>query len=327
MTSGEAVCDLSVIILNWNTCELLQACLQSLFESSETVSFEVIVVDNASEDESREMVTQHFPQVRLLVNPRNVGFGAGNNAALPYARGRYLLFLNSDTLVTKGSLSALVRFADEHPDIGIVGPKLLNADGSLQYSCRRYPNLAAGLFRNTLLGRLFPNNRFAADYLMKDWDHASVRDVDWVSGAALFIRRELVEQIGGFDEDFYMYCEDVDLCWRATHTPLPDRLRNALGKGAQAHWRVVYFPEAVIYHYIGKSSDKVPTRMTYEFHRSQYIFYKKHYRASTPIWLRPLIPVGIMLRALGTMLKFRRDYWIRKLRGAEKPRRRKGSSS
>ncbi|HLI47640.1 MAG TPA: glycosyltransferase family 2 protein [Chthonomonas sp.] len=326
MTSGKVACDLSVIILNWNTCELLQACLQSLFEAPETISFEVIVVDNASEDESREMVTRHFPQVRLLVNPSNLGFGAGNNAALPHARGRYVLFLNSDTLVTQGSLSALVHFADEHPDVGIVGPKLLNADGTLQYSCRRYPNLGAGLFRNTLLGRLFPNNRYATDYLMKDWDHASVRDVDWVSGAALFIRRELIEQIGGFDEDFYMYCEDVDLCWRATHAPLPDPLRSVLGKGAQAHWRVVYFPEAVIYHYIGKSSDKVPTRMTYEFHRSQYLFYKKHYQASTPIWLRPLIPIGITLRAIGTMLKFRRDYWIRKLRGQEKRRRQKGSS-
>lgn len=229
-SSADAVCDLSVVILNWNTCELLRKCLQSLVCNEESVHYEVIVVDNASEDGSRQMVQQEFPQVHLIVNPRNMGFGAGNNVAIAFTRGRYVLFLNSDTRVTAGALSPLVQYADRHQDVGIMGPKLLNEDGSLQYSCRRYPNLGAGLFRNTLLGRLFPNNRYATDYLMQDWDHASIRDVDWVSGAAMMVRKHLLTQLGGFDEAFFMYCEDVDLCWRATHTPLPEEVRELWGE-------------------------------------------------------------------------------------------------
>jgi GT2 family glycosyltransferase len=257
--------------------------------------------------------------VRLLVNKRNVGFGEGNNAALPHTTGRYVLFLNSDTEVTEGALAAMARFADSQPDIGILGPKLLNGDGSLQYSCRRYPNLGTGFFRNTPLGRLFPHNRFTTDYLYQDWDHNTPRDVDWVSGAALMIRRTLLDQIGGFDTTFFMYCEDVDLCWRANHAPLEE-------EGCPT-WRVTYFPDAVIYHLIGKSTDIVPTRMTYEFHRSQYIFYKKHYAASTPFFLRPLIPVGIGLRAIGQMARYRINYWRRRLRGPQKPKPQQGGKA
>ncbi len=305
--------DLSVIILNWNTQDLLEKCLRSLECPQPGLDFEVIVVDNASEDRSREVVRELFPQFHLLENPINIGFGAGNNKALPQARGRYVLFLNSDTVVLEGALTALVGYADANPALGIVGPKLLNADGSLQYSCRRYPNLGTGFFRNTPLGRLFPKNRFNTDYLMTDWDHMTPRDVEWVSGAALMMRRSLLDQIGSFDEDFYMYCEDVDLCWRVNHT-----LRDA------GVWRVAYFPASVIYHLIGKSSDKVPTRMTYEFHRSQYLFYKKHYRATTPWLVRPLIPIGIGLRAAGQMIRYRLRYWRKRLTGEQPPPKRLG---
>ena len=343
--------DLSVVILNWNTCALLEKCLRSLVCQEGSIAFEVVVVDNASEDGSRKMVKELFPEVRLITNPTNIGFGAGNNVAIPESTGRYVFFLNSDTVVLEGALAAMVHHADTNPDIGILGPKLLNEDSSLQYSCRRYPNLGTGFFRNTPLGRLFPNNRFATDYLYKDWDHATPRDVDWVSGAALMIRRTLLDKIGGFDEDFFMYCEDVDLCWRANHAPLPseiagtsdpditgitcyaptepaqtsplpcersERSREGGLGGLGSTWRVTYYPEAVIYHLIGKSSDKVPTRMTYEFHRSQYLFYAKHYRATTPFLLRPIIPVGIGLRAVGQMIRFRVRYWQRRLRGTEK---------
>jgi GT2 family glycosyltransferase len=336
--------DLSVVILSWNTRQLLEKCLRSLACPQHGLEVEVLVVDNASEDRSREMVRDLFPQVRLLANPKNIGFGAGNNTALPQARGRYVLFLNSDTVVMEGALTAMVLYADAHPDLGILGPKLLNADGSLQYSCRRYPNLGTGFFRNTPLGRLFPKNRFTTDYLYQDWDHTTPRDVDWVSGAALMIRHTLLGQIGGFDDRFFMYCEDVDLCWRANHAPLPapsaGTVPASAGNGAVAPtsqksegggaeppektWRVTYFPDAVIYHLIGKSTDRVPTRMTYEFHRSQYLFYQKHYAAATPLPLRPLIPFGIALRAVGQMARYRINYFRRLLRGQEKPHRRGG---
>ena len=323
-----SVIDLSVILLNWNTRDLLRESLQSLLDQPPGLSTQIIVADNASEDGSREMVRDLFPNVTLLTNPGNIGFGAGNNAALPLARGRYVLFLNSDTKVTACALQTLVTYADAHPDIGILGPKLLNADGSLQYSCRQYPNLATGFFRNTPLGRLFPRNRFASDYLMQRWDHATPRDVDWVSGAALMMRRTLLDQIGAFDEDFYMYCEDVDLCWRANHAVRKGGKENNTGSDTLSllsssppslPWRVTYLPDAVIYHYIGKSSDMVPTRMTYEFHRSQYLFYKKHYVATTPLLLRPIILPGILLRAVGQIARYRARYWQRKWQARRKP--------
>jgi GT2 family glycosyltransferase len=318
--------DLSVVILNWNTRALLEKCLGSLTCPPRSIDCEIVVVDNASEDRSRQMVEERFPSVRVISNRSNVGFGAGNNVAIPETSGRYILFLNSDTVVTEGALEAMVRYADAHPTIGILGPKLLNADGSLQYSCRRYPNLGTGLFRNTPLGRLFPHNRYNTDYLYSDWDHSEPRDVEWLSGAALMARRALLDRIGGFDDDFFMFCEDVDLCWRANFEPLPpgasdpDHSEDEDEQAAKrTNWRVTYFPGAVIYHLIGRSTDKVPTRMTYEFHRSQYIFYAKHFRAGTPILVRPLIPAGIALRALGQLARHRSQYWIRRLRGQIKP--------
>ena len=297
--------DLSVIILNWNARNYLEKSLASLVCVPQELDFEVIVVDNASEDDSVGMIKEKFPTVKVIANRENKGFGAGNNLAAPMASGRYILFLNPDTVVIAGALAGLVSYADANPDIGILGPKLLNGDGSLQYSCRRFPNLATGFFRNTPLGRLLPKNKFASDYLMKEFDHASPLDVDWVSGAALMMRRELIHQIGAFDDDFFMYCEDVDICWRAGKAAIPN------GK----NWRVTYFPDSVIYHLIGKSSDLVPTRMTYEFHRSQYLFYKKHYAVTTPFLLRPLIPVGIWLRAAGQLFRYRLLYWKKRLRG------------
>ncbi len=302
-----------MIILNWNTCGLLEKCLQSLTDLTETLPFEVVVVDNASSDHSREMVKAKYPAVRLIENPVNLGFGAGNNVAAPQTQGRYLLFLNSDTVVMENALSGIVAYADSRPEVGIVGAKLLNEDGSLQFSCRTYPNLMTGFFRNTPLGRLFPGNKFASDYLMQDWDHASPRDVDWVSGAALMLRRTLYDQIGAFDEDYFMYCEDVDLCYRANHAPFPDPQRST-----GETWKVAYFPDSIIYHLIGKSSDLAPTRMTYEFHRSQYLFYRKHYQKTLPLWTRPVIPAGIALRAVGQMARFRVRYLQRKLRGTHR---------
>lgn len=300
----KTIVDLSVIILNWNTKAETRDCLNSIFGQNRRHAIEIIVADNASSDGSREMLAAEFPQARVVAHPVNLGFCAGNNRAIPATSGRYILFLNSDTVVTECALDTLLDFADAHPDIGIVGPKLLNPDGSLQYSCRRFPDLGAGFFRNTPLGRLFPKNRFTQDYLMSDWDHATVRDVDWVSGAALLIRREALEQLGGFDEGFYMYCEDVDLCYRAQ----------------EAGWRVVYFPDTVIYHIIGRSTNQVPTRMTYHFHRSMHRFYKKHYARRTPLYLRPLILPGIVARASGQILLYRWRHLQRRLSGRKSGR-------
>jgi GT2 family glycosyltransferase len=242
---------------------------------------EITVVDNASTDNSLKMVRTEFPEVRLIENTRNLGFARACNQGIDISQGRYVMLLNSDARVENDALRLLVRFADANPEAGIIGPKVLNPDGSLQYSCRRFPTLAAGLFRHSFLGCLFPHNPYTRDYLMADWHHREPQDVDWVSGAAMLIRKGLLEDVGLLDERFYMYCEDVDLAYRARE------------KG----WSVVYFPEAVVVHAKGRSSDKDPNRMIREFHKSMYRFFRKHYAPSSSIVTRGFVPLALFLRA------------------------------
>ncbi|MFN3689658.1 MAG: glycosyltransferase family 2 protein [Fimbriimonadales bacterium] len=289
---------LTVQIVNWNAREPLRAALRSLLAHPPQFDYEIIVLDNASSDGSVPMLEKEFPEVKCIVSERNLGFSRGHNLAARAAQGEYLLILNPDTEVLPGALDALVAYAERHPEVGIIGPKILNPDGSLQYSCRRFPNPVAALFRNTPLGRLFPNNPYTREYLMTDWDHNSTREVDWVSGAALFIRRAVFEQLGGFDEQFFMYCEDMDLCYRAW----------------QAGYKVVYYPEPKVKHAIGRSTDQVANKMIITFHRSMYRFYKKHYVHRTFVLWRPLVPLGLALRAALFLMKNFKDALWRRLR-------------
>lgn len=274
--------DLSITICSWNTKDDLRLCLESLRRVKDEVSFEVIVVDNASRDGSPEMVSEEFPEVRLLAQTENLGFTGGHNLAIAERRGRHAMPLNSDTIVHPGALRTLMSYLVAHPDVGILGPKLLNPDGSLQFSCRRFPNPVAALFRNTPLGKLFPNNRFTREYLMQDWQHDEPREVDWVSGAAMVARQEMIDQIAAFDPGFFMYCEDVDWCWRAW----------------RADWKVVYLPGAVITHAIGRSTDKAANRMIVRFHRSMLRFYAKNQLPDVFVVLRP----GAWLFAAGALV-------------------------
>jgi GT2 family glycosyltransferase len=214
-----------------------------------------------------------------------VGFARGYNQAAAQARGRHLLLLNPDTVTRPGALRRLVEFLDAHPKAGAVGPRLLNSDGSLQYSCRRFPHPLAALFRNTPLGKLFPRNRYTRAYLMTDCDHSREAEVDWISGAAMAIRREAWEQVGGFDEGFFMYAEDMDWCRRAR----------------TAGWEIWYAPGAEIVHHIGRSSDQVPLKMVIQFHRSMARFYRKHYAPAWPAPLRWVPGFGVWVRC-GTVL-------------------------
>ncbi|MCW5938860.1 MAG: glycosyltransferase family 2 protein [Fimbriimonadaceae bacterium] len=263
--------ELSVTICSWNTREDLRLCLESLRAAQGEADFEVIVVDNASADGSADMVESEFPEFNLVRSPVNLGFTGGHNLALGRRAGHHAALLNSDTVVHPGAIGSLANVLRNQPDVGIVAPKLLNPDGSLQYSCRRFPNPIAAAFRNTFLGRWFPNNPYVRDYLMKDFDHSSPREVDWVSGAALFIRNEALERVGRLDESFFMYCEDVDLCKRVW----------------DAGYRVVYWPEAVVTHAIGRSTDKAANKMIVRFHRSMLRYYRKHLISQAPFLLRP----------------------------------------
>ncbi|GIX45475.1 MAG: glycosyltransferase family 2 protein [Candidatus Hydrogenedentota bacterium] len=276
---------LSVVLINLNTREFLRACLKSFGARLNDPSYEVIVVDNGSTDGSLEMVREEFPSVRLMPQGENLGFTKANNIGLRAARGQYLLILNSDTEILDDALERMCAFMEAHPDIGALGPKLLNPDFTLQYSCRRFPSYRTALFhRYSIITRLFPNNRYSQEYLMKDVGHDTTMDVDWVSGAALLTRRETLAQVGLFDEGFFVYAEDVDLCYRIK----------------QAGWRVVYLPEARIIHHIGKTSRQVPYRATWERHRSMWRFYRKHYSRGI-VLVDVATFVGIALRC-GLML-------------------------
>lgn len=271
--------DLSVTICSWNTQADLRACLQSLTLARSEAMFEVIVVDNASQDGSADMVAGEFPHFTLIRSPKNLGFTGGHNLALSRRRGRHAALLNSDTIVHPGAIGLLVGYLNEHPEVGIVGPKLLNPDGSLQYSCRRFPSPVAAMFRNTPLGRLFPKNRFTREYLMLDWPHDASRSVDWVSGAALFLSHTCLEKVGVLDAGFFMYCEDVDICRRARDVGLDVR----------------YMPQAVITHAIGRSTDRVANKMIIRFHRSMLRFYVKHQLPRSFVLWRPFLWMAAVL--------------------------------
>ncbi|MBI3912355.1 MAG: glycosyltransferase family 2 protein [Armatimonadetes bacterium] len=307
-----AALDLTVSILSWNTRDLLRRCLGSIYHPAwppvraareraglpcdavpEEISFEVVVVDQESLDRSARMVAEEFPQVRLLARKGNLGFAGGNNLAYQHARGRYFLLLNSDTVLRPGALTALVRFADAHPRAGLIGPKVLNPNGSLQLSCRRFPTLGAGLFRHTPLGILFPKNRFVRKYLMDDWTHDQPQEVDWLSGCCLLARREMIEEIGLLDDGFFMYFEDVDWAVRAH----------------RAGWQVLYYPEPLVIHEIGRSTDKAVKRMIVRHHLSAYRFFTKHYPSTRRPLVRGALIAGLAVRCALTLARNQALRW------------------
>lgn len=285
--------ELSVTICSWNTLADTRACLQSLSRVRGEADFEVIVVDNNSEDGSADMVATEFPWVRLMRMSKNLGFTGGHNTALANRRGRHAFLLNSDAIVHPGALKALLTAANADPDIGVIGPKVLNPDGSLQLSCRRFPNPVAALFRSTPLERLFPNVRVLRDYLMADMDHSATQSVDWVSGCAMLLTERLLRDVGAFDPDFFMYCEDTDLCKRAWDAGL----------------KVVYLPEAVVTHAIGRSTDKAVNRMLFRHSRSMLLYYRKHVISKQNVFLRPLL---WMVAAIGLNLRVGMLIWRNK---------------
>ncbi len=273
--------DLSVVVVSFNAREYLRRCLATVREHTKGVSCELIVVDNASWDGSAQMVEADFPQAALIRLPANQGFAAACNRGMERAAGEFILLLNPDTELSDDAFSPMVAYCRQNSSVGVLGPRLLNSDGSLQLSCRHFPSHLTSLFnRQSVLTRLFPGNPFSRRYLMTDWGHDRVAPVDWLSGACLLLRREMVERIGGMDEGFFMYIEDVDLCYRAH----------------QAGYQVVYFPEVAVTHHIGKSTGTMPNRSIVQWHRSMWRYYRKHMRGN-PV-LDVLTLAGIAGRCL-----------------------------
>jgi GT2 family glycosyltransferase len=252
--------DVSVIIVNWNTRAVLRDCLESVYAQTRDVTFEVIVVDNASTDGSPELVKRGFPQAYLIENFTNRGFAAANNQGMAMARGRYVLLLNSDTIVLDNAIAKTVVFADRNPQAAVVGCRVLNPDHTLQPTCFMFPSLLNMLLSVSYVYKLFPRNRFFGRERMTWWDRDDAREVDVVTGCFMLVRREAIEQVGVMDEEFFMYGEETDWCYRFR----------------REGWKVSFVPLADIVHLGGASSRQVAQRMTLQLSSSILYFLRKH---------------------------------------------------
>jgi hypothetical protein len=254
--------DLSIVIVSWNTRELLRACLNAVQNEIGQVTSEVFVVDNASADLSAEMVGKDFPWVNLIANTDNLGFAAGNNQVLRICTGSMVLLLNPDTELQPGAIKTLMEFLANHPKVGVVAPQLLNTDRSIQRSCRKFPTFSGMLFELLGFSRLFPNNPTFREYKMLDWNHDDEREVDQPEGACLLIRRQVLDEVGFLDEEFFMLFEEVDWCYRVK----------------QHGWQIWFTPAARVIHHYGQSIKQVKVKMILSSHRGLFRFWKKHYR-------------------------------------------------
>ncbi len=293
--------DLSVIIVTYNSRADISRCLQSLHQHCRGVVLEIVVCDNASVDGTAELVAASFPTVRLLRHAENIGFAAANNRAAAQATGRHLLFLNPDTWVDADLAAVLVRFLDSHEQAGGCAPRVLNPDGSLQRgSVRAFPTLTTLLYDQLGLSRLLPRSPRFGHYLMTWWDHQQQREVDQPMGACLAVRREAFAAVAGFDEGYFMYFEDVELC-RALH---------------DAGWKIFFLPEARVFHVGGQSTSPVVTSNFPEFYRSMYRYFRRHHGATATLLAKVLVTMGeigklfTLLVLLATeRLQARPTYW------------------
>jgi GT2 family glycosyltransferase len=272
----------SVVIVNWKTPKLLARCLDSIARDRGASGFEILVVDNNSGDGSVEMLRRDYPTVTTIANADNVGFSRACNQVIPKAEGTFILLLNPDAEIKDDAISTLADFMERTPDCGAAGPKVLNADGSLQLACRRaFPTPEAAFYRVTYLSRLFPNHPTFARYNLGSADPDKETDVDALSGSCMMVRRDVVEQIGLLDEDIFMFGEDIDWCWRIK----------------QAKWRVVYTPESVVYHLHGASSRLRPIGTTINLHKGMEVFYRKHLAQKYWAPFNLLVYAAIWIRA------------------------------
>ena len=253
--------DVSFIIVSWNTKDCLLKCLRSLAQTGKGCVGEIIVVDNASADGSSQVVQENFPNVRLVQNEKNVGFARANNAGIQLARGRYLCLINSDVEMLDGCVATLLREMDAQPKIGMIGPKLLERDGRTQISCWGFPSLWNMFCCALFLDRLFPKVALFNGYQMMHRQRDGAQDVDILGGAFWLTRREAVQKVGGLDEGFFMYGEDMDWCKRFW----------------QKGWRIHFHPSACAIHYGGASSANAPTRFYIEMQRANLQYWRKHH--------------------------------------------------
>jgi N-acetylglucosaminyl-diphospho-decaprenol L-rhamnosyltransferase len=275
--------DVSVVTVSYNTRELLRGCLASVFSTlGSGLQYEVVVIDNASSDGSAAMVRDEYPQVRLLANTDNVGFAAGSNQGIRESGGRYVILLNPDTTTTPGALEKMVALMERRSDVGVVGPKLLYPDGRFQHSAFTFPTLPMIFLDFFPLNHRLVNSRLNGRYPLALYEKGQPFPVDHPLGAALMVRRPVLEQVGLLDEGFFMYCEEIDWCLRIK----------------RAGWKIVCDPGAEIVHYVGRSTSQFREQMYVELHRSRYRLYEKHYTGLFRRAARWLVALGMAYMSL-----------------------------
>lgn len=253
--------DLSIIIVNWNTREITKKCLESIFKYTEGIKFEVIVIDNASEDDSVKTIRSEFPEVIIIQNNSNRGFATANNQGMEIAKGLYFLLLNSDTLIFNNALKKVVGFADSNPSAGLIGCRVLNADKSLQPTCFMYPGPINLLFSVFYLEKLFPKSKIFAREKMTWWNRDSIRNVEVITGCCILANQDAVNSVGTMDDAFFMYGEETDWCFRFK----------------KAGWKILFYPDAEIIHLGGQSSKKAKPVMILQLRAGILQFIKKQY--------------------------------------------------
>ena len=253
--------DISAIIVNWNTKRLLMDCIHSIINETKEYKIEIIVVDNCSADGSPEEVKQKFPEVKLIVNDRNLGFSKANNIGIRKSTGKYICLVNSDIKVLAGCLDRMCGYMDKHPAIGMLGPKAYNKDFVLQHTCREFPTLWSLMCQASFLTNLFPASKLFKDSFMTYFDHNTVRRIEALSGCFLMVRRTALDEVGLLDEKFFIYAEDVDWCKRFY----------------KAGWDIVFYPEAEIIHYGSASSSAAPVRFILEMLKANFQYWEKYH--------------------------------------------------
>ena len=274
--------DASAVVVNYNAKEYLLACIESL--SDEGLAM-VVVADSGSTDGSAQAVSERYPTVKWVPTGTNLGYGTAANIGAALVDGAYLLVSNADVVVEEGTVATLRRFLETNPQVAVVGPRIVDARGELYPSARHFPDMLEALGHG-IVGQFWAGNPFSRRYRMTDWDHSRRREVDWVSGAFFLARREAWDEVGGFDSTFFMYMEDVDLCWRLA------------GKG----WSVAYEPAAQVTHIQGVSADRHPYRMLFAHHVSMWRFAQRT-TTGWRRWVLPLVLLGLVVRLGMTMLR------------------------
>lgn len=273
--------DISIIIVNYNTKKLLENTIQSVIDTVGLIRYEIIVVDNDSSDGSIEMVKGQYPEVNLIENKDNLGFSKANNIGIKEASGRYILLLNSDTKVLEDCIQKCLHYMDSNMEIGALGCRLLLGSGKLDHACKRgFPTPEASLYYILKLHKVFPARKRFGKYTLSYLPTYEINEVDALTGAFMMVRKEVLNKVGLLDETFFMYGEDLDLCFRIK----------------KAGYKIIYYPKAVTIHYKEGSSKRKRYKTIYEFHRAMYVFYNKHYRNKYNFIVTGIVVAAIIVK-------------------------------